>query len=338
MKSATFFLTCCLLLTALLFSQCAKITSITSPDVINSPMEITATLMNVSNVGASDGSITISVKGGTAPYSFLWSTGAITKDLIDCPAGVYSIQVTDSKNSIVTKTFSLTVIQPPDIPIKVLFIGNSLTGFNNTPMLFKMLADTNNKKVDIHSHLIYGPTFRTYYQSPEFDSILNEQQWDYIFLQSDDIMAFEEFRTTEITIVNTIKTKALLNNDKTKILYFMCWTMLGGFDRYDYEALYEHILDGMNSMVNQCDIGIVPIGMAWYLTLDSVRRNDLYANDGWHPTETGSYLFACVLYSAIFLESVENTSFYSTISETDARYFQKLGSKTVIDNLALWNL
>jgi hypothetical protein len=33
-------------------------------------MEITATLINISKVGASDGSITISVKGGTAPYSF----------------------------------------------------------------------------------------------------------------------------------------------------------------------------------------------------------------------------------------------------------------------------
>lgn len=71
MKSAAFFLTCCLLLlSAILFSQCAKITSIKSPDVNKSPMEITATLINISKVGASDGSITISVKGGTAPYSF----------------------------------------------------------------------------------------------------------------------------------------------------------------------------------------------------------------------------------------------------------------------------
>ena len=45
---------------------------------------------------ASNGSITAAVTGGTAPYSYLWSTGANTASVNQLPAGVYNLQVTDA--------------------------------------------------------------------------------------------------------------------------------------------------------------------------------------------------------------------------------------------------
>ena len=43
----------------------------------------------------SNGAIDISVNGGTAPYTFEWSNGALTEDLQNINAGVYSVVVTD---------------------------------------------------------------------------------------------------------------------------------------------------------------------------------------------------------------------------------------------------
>lgn len=58
---------------------------------------VTGTVQNVTSVGASDGSITISVGGGSGDYSFLWSNGATTQNLTGIPGGNYSVQVDDNQ-------------------------------------------------------------------------------------------------------------------------------------------------------------------------------------------------------------------------------------------------
>lgn len=44
-----------------------------------------------------DGSIDITVRGGSMPYTFQWSTGDITEDLLNISLGEYTVKVTDSE-------------------------------------------------------------------------------------------------------------------------------------------------------------------------------------------------------------------------------------------------
>ena len=60
---------------------------------------------DVSTVDGSDGSITISVQGGTEPYTYLWSNGEITKDVSDLVEGSYYVIVTDDNGRESKKTF-----------------------------------------------------------------------------------------------------------------------------------------------------------------------------------------------------------------------------------------
>ena len=56
----------------------------------------TYTTIAESATGASDGSIDLTVYGGTAPYSYSWDNGATTEDINNLSEGYYNVSVIDS--------------------------------------------------------------------------------------------------------------------------------------------------------------------------------------------------------------------------------------------------
>ena len=64
---------------------------------INEPQDIiiSSSQNNVSTCGFTDGSIDITITGGTSPYTFNWNTGQSTEDISSLSAGNYVITVTD---------------------------------------------------------------------------------------------------------------------------------------------------------------------------------------------------------------------------------------------------
>jgi hypothetical protein len=63
--------------------------------------------------GASTGSVTLNISGGTAPYTYTWSNGASTQNLTNVPAGTYTVTVKDANGC--TKTAVITLNQPTAI-------------------------------------------------------------------------------------------------------------------------------------------------------------------------------------------------------------------------------
>lgn len=49
--------------------------------------------------GATDGSLSVTVQQGVEPFTFLWATGATTKQLTNLPAGEYQVTVKDNKGA-----------------------------------------------------------------------------------------------------------------------------------------------------------------------------------------------------------------------------------------------
>ena len=82
-------------------------TTITQP---NAPLNLTQTHTNVSCFGQSNGSIDLTVSGGTSPYTYVWNSGQSTQDIFSLPAGSYSVTVTDANGC--TQNLSTTVTQP----------------------------------------------------------------------------------------------------------------------------------------------------------------------------------------------------------------------------------
>ncbi|MCA1806818.1 MAG: gliding motility-associated C-terminal domain-containing protein, partial [Actinobacteria bacterium] len=71
---------------------------------------------NVKPYDAENGSITTDVFGGTAPYSFNWSTGDTTQDLAGLPAGNYNLIVNDENGCVANASITLTQPMTLEMP------------------------------------------------------------------------------------------------------------------------------------------------------------------------------------------------------------------------------
>ena len=74
----------------------------------NAPTVAFTALTNVSCNGGSDGSLTVTPSGGTAPYTYVWSNQATTQTITNLTAGTYSVTVTDNNGCSTSETISIT--------------------------------------------------------------------------------------------------------------------------------------------------------------------------------------------------------------------------------------
>lgn len=90
---------------------------------------ITGVVTDASCDDGSDGSVDITVNGGTPGYTYLWSNGAVTQDIFKVTAGTYSVTVTDANGC--TATSSFTVDEPTPITITWTAVNATGPSYNN---------------------------------------------------------------------------------------------------------------------------------------------------------------------------------------------------------------
>ena len=108
-------------------NNCTKTRTVTITQPA-APLALTMSITLVACFGNSTGAIDLSVSGGTAPYTYLWSNNTTTQDLNNRPAGTYSVTVTDSKGC--TQTLATTISQPP-APLSSTISATNIACFGN---------------------------------------------------------------------------------------------------------------------------------------------------------------------------------------------------------------
>ena len=88
-----------------------------------------ATSTNVNCNGGANGTIDLTVTGGTTAYTYVWSNGATTQDLSSLAAGTYSVTVTDANGC--TATATKTITQPTTLTATASSTNALCYGCNN---------------------------------------------------------------------------------------------------------------------------------------------------------------------------------------------------------------
>ena len=98
----------------------------------------TFTKTNVSCFGGNNGSLTINVSGGAAPYNYAWAIGATTATITNRPANTYTVTVTDALGC--TNLFSSTITQPNQLVISPTVTNVSCNGGTNGSITIAMVG------------------------------------------------------------------------------------------------------------------------------------------------------------------------------------------------------
>jgi hypothetical protein len=139
---------------------------------VNTTPEISAVKTNVSCAGGYNGSIDLTITGGTSPYTYHWNDNITTQDRTSLVAGTYSVTVTDNVSNTVSGSWTIT----SPIGLYYTYTAESTTnGENNgdillypsggTPPYTFLWRKKNNNNWDIYStnQNIYDLSPSSYY-------------------------------------------------------------------------------------------------------------------------------------------------------------------------------
>jgi hypothetical protein len=112
----------------------------------NTGFNVNTTAVPPSYFGATDGSVTLGVTGGSGNYSYIWDTGSTTNALQNIPAGSYLVTVTDNFTGC-QKASEIVLVEGPQVQ----FVIDSVDGAQNTDILIPVTVN--------HFDAIYGFSF-----------------------------------------------------------------------------------------------------------------------------------------------------------------------------------
>ena len=191
----------------------------------------------------------------------------------------------------------------------VLFLGNSFTSANDLPGLLSAVAASYGDKVSTEAYAPGGYSFEDHAKDPKALARIRSREWSFIVLQEQSERPTFMPRQLETYVTPyALKLDGLVRDAHATTVFYETWGYKDG-DPSNCPSLPETCsYDGMQRLLSAtyADFArrtaavLAPVGSAWRAVRLSHPEIGLYDGDGKHPSVRGSYLAACVFYSALF--------------------------------------
>ncbi|HEY8131079.1 MAG TPA: SGNH/GDSL hydrolase family protein [Thermoanaerobaculia bacterium] len=167
--------------------------------------------------------------------------------------------------------------------IAVLFIGNSLTYFNEMPRMTQQIGAPESRPLFVDAVTQSGASLEDLWIRTEALKRIWQEHWDYVILQERGGSAARDRGELFHKYLGMFAAEAR-KSGATPVL-FMTWN--AGSE------------DFFRSAARRANAGLLPVGLAW---ADLLARGDFSRLDwdGTHPNVAGSYLIASTVYATIY--------------------------------------
>ncbi len=207
----------------------------------------------------------------------------------------------------------------PEMDVKnFLFVGNSSTFYFNTPIKFKLLAESLGVKIDVTSCCLGNAwlsqfadeTNKTHGQL--FRSKINEKKYDYVVLQDNSGASFNESKPAIDILLPFIR-----ENGAELMLY----------KRYSSNDVPENRLGSATKHHNNYTQlaqtfnveKVAPVADAFLICTEKYPEINLYFTDNSHHNDTATYLMACVWAITYLGLDIDDTDYIGNLDEETAK-------------------
>ncbi|MBP5230932.1 MAG: discoidin domain-containing protein [Clostridia bacterium] len=206
----------------------------------------------------------------------------------------------DAKNATVTVRYN----DPAPVPAnakKFLFVGNSTTYVNGTPLKFRELARAAGVEVDV-TYCTEGSAYLEYFADggkyeSRFHAALAKKKYDFVVLQD---AAGSDYVHASTALANLIP--QIRNNGATPVFYMRYYSDKSSCYELTnkYYTLYERLARENGTIY-------APVVVAFLRCQENYPDVNLYADDLSHHSKEGSYLIAAtMLYAYLGISPVGN--------------------------------
>ena len=225
---------------------------------------------------------------------------------------------------------------------KILFIGNSITYFNDMPILFQEIANSKGKNIAVQSHAPGGTGFIDHVVSPTVYNLFKNNVWDAVVLQPG---SGESAGATSSVNLSISRGQIIIDSIKkyspcAKIFLYQIPYGVPSASTYNtYFNIQTRIRDSVTKMSDALRVPLVPAGEC--TRMHYAAQQDLLLHSSFndiHPNLNGSYLVAAAMFAAIFQENAAGSNFLGGVAPTNANYFQNIADNVVLNNKPLWRI
>lgn len=261
-------------------------------------------------------------------------------DLNKTKQGITILKIKNLIMIIVILILSATSVQAQDT-LKVLFLGNSHTYFNDMPQLFANLSESGGHQVIIDSNTPGGHTLEQHSNNATSLNKISLGIWDYVVLQENSQYPVINYLRYNSMYPAARELDSLITFFNGTTTIFMNWGWrYGGQCEVDghQSPLFEdyfHMQDSMTSACTEIAIELSAVlalaGEAWRTAVTWDPALVLWDPDNYHPALNGSYLTACVFYATFYNESPVGIEYSGGLSDDEALFLQQAAWETLTD-------
>ncbi len=220
--------------------------------------------------------------------------------------------------------------------VRVLFVGNSYTYYNDMPLLVRSLASSSGDKLAVKMVTNGGWRLRQHAADSITLAAIAEGGWDYVVFQEqskEPSNGREWVAEHTFPVVDRLDKYRRLHNPGGQTVFYMTW----GYNNDTYEQMQQGVCETYIELTSHFGALCAPVGIAWRRIRTERPDITLYNPDNSHPSLEGSYLAANIFYTLLF-QHPYTSNFTAELPTETAGYLQQIAQETVFANKELWGI